>query len=517
MSDSDRALPPNASLEQQEKRAKELLRALRAGDDEALARLRRHLPDKTGFTVADAQFVLAREHGFRSWAELKRHVQESVAGLPRRIEAEFRRAFDRRDATRLRALFERHPEARALIDAPVFPFDSPALAHFSGGDDVELIDMLLEFGADPDRRTDWWAGGFHPLHGASPAVAERLIRAGAEVDACAAAHLDRLDLLRAILDADPERVHERGGDGQTPLHFARSREAVDLLLERGADIDARDVDHRSTPAQWMLERRRGAGRDDLARYLVERGATVDIFLAAALGLTDRLRALVESDPALLEERTGRGEYDARPPSSYHIYFWSIGQDLSPLQVASQFEQAEAVEVMRAFAGPAQRLLEACASPDADEARRLVRAHPGLVDDLSTAEHRALADAAWAGNTVAVELMLGLGFDPAARGHDGGNALHCAAWEGSVACVEAILCHPCHAELVRDRDPSYDSTPLGWCCHGATQCGNPQADHATVARRLLEAGAEPPADTSGLPEDVRTAIREYRSPSSTPDP
>lgn len=509
MSDSDRALPPSASLEQQKKRAKELLRALRAGDDEALARFRRQLPDKARLTLADAQFVLAREYGFSNWAELKGHIEKDGDGLPPRLEAEFRRAFERRDAARLRELFERHPAARAMIDAPLFPFDSPALAHFSGGDDVELIEVLLEFGADPNRRTDWWAGGFHPLHGASPAVAERLMRAGAEVDACAAAHLDRLDLLRAILDADPARVHERGGDGQTPLHFVRSRAGVDLLLERDADIDARDVDHRATPAQWMLERSRGAGRYELARYLVDRGAAVDIFLAAALGLTGRLRDLLESNPALLEERTGQGEYGARPPSSYHIYFWTLGQNLSPLQVATQFEQTEAVEVMRAFAGDAQRLLEACASANADEARRLVRAHPGLVDDLGPAEHRALTDAAWAGDLAAVELMLDLGFDPAARGHDGGNALHCAAWEGSVACVEAILRHPRHDDLVADRDPSYDATPLGWCLHGAMNCGTPHADHPAVARLLLEAGAEPPPEIGGLPEALRVAIEASR--------
>jgi len=75
--------------------------------------------------------------------------------------------------------------------------------------------------------------------------------------------------------------------GACPLHFARSRRAVDLLLEAGADVDARDVDHRSTAAEWML-----GDADDpaksrvaLARYLVERGATADIFLAASLGLT----------------------------------------------------------------------------------------------------------------------------------------------------------------------------------------------------------------------------------------
>ncbi|MBW3552291.1 MAG: ankyrin repeat domain-containing protein [Gemmatimonadetes bacterium] len=422
--------------------------------------------------------------------------------------AELRRAFEARDATRLRELFGRHPEARAMIDEPLFPFDSPALAHFSGGEDVTLIDVLLEFGADPDRRTDWWAGGFHPLHGASPAVTERLIRAGAAVDACAASHLDRIDLLRAILDADPARVDERGGDGQTPLHFARSPAVADLLLERGADIDARDVDHRSTPAQWMLERRRGAGRYDMARHLVERGATADIFLAAALGLTDRLRALLESDPALVEQRTGQGEYAEEPPSSYHIYFWTIGHNRSPAQVAAQFGHADALELLRTFAGPKQLFLEACAAADGEEVRRLLRAHPQLLRELTPADQAALADAAWAGNARAVELMMDLGFDPAARGHDGGTALHCAAWNGSVPCVAAILRHERGSQLVTDRDPHYDSTPLGWCCHGAMHCGNPAADHGSVARLLLEAGADPPVDTGELPDAVRQAIREH---------
>src|SRR5690606_40205170 len=64
---------------------------------------------------------------------------------------------------------------------------------------------------------------------------------------------------------------------------------VDMLLAAGADVDARDLDHRSTPAEWMLAREQGAGRYDLARYLVEQGASTDVFLAAALGLTDRVQ------------------------------------------------------------------------------------------------------------------------------------------------------------------------------------------------------------------------------------
>ena len=428
--------------------------------------------------------------------------------VPDALVAEFRHAIEARDPSRLRHLFQREPAARSLVDAPLFSFDSPALAHVSGGNDVAFVDALLELGADPNRPTSWWAGGFHPLHGASPAVAERLIRAGAEVDACAAAHLGLVDRLRAILHADPERVHERGGDGQTPLHFAHSREVADLLLDGGAEIDARDIDHRSTPAQWMLEGRRGAGRYDLAGYLVERGATVDVFLAAALGLTDRLRAMLEGDPSLPRRRTGQGEYGSEPPSSYHIYFWTIGQNRSPLQAALQFEQPEAADVIRGFAGPGQRLLEACAGGDAREAHRLLREHPLLMEELAPEDHRVLADAAWAGDVTAVELMMELGFDPAARGHDGGTALHCAAWEGSAGSVAAILREERGRGLVHDRDPSYGATPFGWCWHGAVHRGAAKANHAAVARLLLDAGAEAPPDADDLPETLSRVVRRH---------
>ena len=145
--------------------------------------------------------------------------------------------------------------------------------------------------------------------------------------------------------------------------------------------------------------------------------------------------------------------------------------------------------------------------DAVEARRLARENPRLLDQLTGADHRTLADAAWAGDAPAVELMMDLGFDPGARGHDGGTALHCAAWQGSAASVEAILRRERGARLVNDRDPHHRGTPLGWCCHGAVHCGNPEADHPAVARLLLDRGAEPPAETDELPEAVRAVIRD----------
>jgi len=421
-------------------------------------------------------------------------------------EQRMRDAFGQRDIARIRQLLLDHPELRARIDEPVAEFDSPAIVVHAN--DPDIVEVLLEFGADPNRRSNWWAGGFHALHSATGAAAERLIAAGARLDACAAAHLDKLDVLRRLLKDAPSRVHERGGDGQTPLHFARSREAVDILLSAGADIDARDVDHRATPAQWMLAERRGAGRYDIAGYLVDRGASVDIFLAAALGLTDRAHALVAASPSALDQRTGQGDYGEQPPSSYHIYFWSIGAGRSPLDVAAQFEHADTLQAMLEIASPVQRLLFACRQGDEAEARALVQAHPGIVGSLRPEQHRALADAAWTGDVRAVSLMLSLGFDPRMPGHDSGSALHLAAWDGAAEMVATLLRDPRARESISIRDAHHGGTPLGWCCYGSVHNAG-RGDHAAVARLLLDAGARPEGDGDGASPAVRAVLAERR--------
>ena len=81
MSNSVRRLPARPLLGQLRKQAKELLRGYRAGDTAAIDRLRITIPRladaaKTKrVTLADAQFALAREYGFESWAKLARHIE----------------------------------------------------------------------------------------------------------------------------------------------------------------------------------------------------------------------------------------------------------------------------------------------------------------------------------------------------------------------------------------------------------------------------------------------------------
>jgi len=70
-------------LEHQRKRAKGLLRALRAGDSAARGRLADALapraPDAAAVKLTDAQFAIARELGFGSWRDLRAHVIAQAA------------------------------------------------------------------------------------------------------------------------------------------------------------------------------------------------------------------------------------------------------------------------------------------------------------------------------------------------------------------------------------------------------------------------------------------------------
>ena len=155
-------------------------------------------------------------------------------------------------------------------------------------------------------------------------------------------------------------------------------------------------------------------------------------------------------------------------------------------ITAQAQSAQQVEGLQVIAGVVFRARKRKPA-DAPAARLAIAEQPALIASLDRDGHRAITDAAWQGDAASVALMLELGFDPATPGHDSGTALHCAAWQGSADTVAALLRAPAVLALLVVRDATYDSTPLGWCCHGSIN-GPHGAEYAQVARLLLEAGA-----------------------------
>jgi len=90
------------NLEQQKRRAKELLKSIHNSEPEALARLAAHAScDARTARLADAQLVLARENGFTSWPKLKLHC-DRLAEKRRQAEAGQLPALDTPDTLHIR-------------------------------------------------------------------------------------------------------------------------------------------------------------------------------------------------------------------------------------------------------------------------------------------------------------------------------------------------------------------------------------------------------------------------------
>jgi len=470
-------LPAHPNLEHQQKLAKRLLRDVWSGVAAAIDRARAFLPGRTdldALKLRDAQLVIARGYGFDSWAALK-HKIESLTKSP--LE-QFDVAVREGDAQRARELLEKHADVGARINEPRFDFDSPAI--HQGKKNLALVDVLLEHGADINARSQFWAGGFGILEwDLTPEQAKPLIDRGARVTAWAAAGLGLYDDLKSIIDARPETVRERGGDGKSVLHCAATREIAEFLLDRGAELEARDVDHGSTPLQYLI------ADEGLARLLVERGAEVDILAAARLGDRELIEKCLRNDPKCPDARVGYPPFAA--PGG-HIYGWTLGFDLTPADVARKFGHPEIAQLLLTHASPGARFVDALWCGDADRARHELARRPTAIQELEPGDRRLLAAAAWWYRPECVRLMLELGFDPHVTGAHDSTPLDRASFHGYADIVTTLLTLDPNPPLEQKNE--FGSPPLRTCIYGSLngwETGHPR-DHARTLMLLLEAGA-----------------------------
>lgn len=488
-----KSLPSRPNLEQLKNQAKDLLKSHKAGDLQAVERFRANHPRWSNvsdseiraarLSLNDAQLVIAREYGFANWPKLKEHVLFE-SNDPHEL---FKKAFQTNDASLFREVLDRHPQFKAKINEPIGPFDSPAIIHARTR---EMLEVLLEAGADINARSRWWAGGFGLLDLAEPNLAAYAIQRGAVVDVHAAARLGLIEKLRELVGADSTLVHARGGDGQTPLHFASTIEAAEFLLEHGADIDARDVDHESTPAQHMVRE-----RQDIARYLVGRGCGTDILMAAALGDPELVRKHLDADPNCIHTRVSDEYFPKRnQKSGGTIYQWTLGFHMSAHDVAKQFGHEDVFRLLMERSPTDVKMLAACWAADAQGVQSLLAEYPDLVAQLTDAYGHQVAHAARNNNLAAVRVMLAAGLPVDALGQHGATPLHWAAFHGNVEMAREIVRYHPPLELT---DADFKSTPLGWAIHGSEHgwyCHT--GNYAATVEVLVAAGAKLPKQVAG---------------------
>jgi hypothetical protein len=476
-------LPANPNLEHLKKQAKALLHDFQQKNPQVVEKFS-VLRLKTAPKLSDAQRLIAREYGFDSWPKLNEHVQAAITAEAVR---QVRKAFRDDDTAAFRRLLDQYPVLKAKINEPVGDFDSPLINHVRS---AAMLELLLDAGADINARSRWWAGGFGLLDSADPGLAAHAIRRGAVVTVHAAARLAMLDKLKELIASDPRLVHARGGDGQTPLHFASTAEIAQHLLDHGAEIDARDVDHESTPAQYMLRQ-----RPAVARYLVRRGCHTDILMAASLGDVPFAERLLQSDPECIRMRVSDEYFPmVGPRNGGTIYQWELGWYVSAVQVAKSFGHEEMFGLLMGRSPAEERLLNACWLHDEPTVNSLLAQDSNLAAKLPVAGRRHVAHAARNNDTAAVRLMLTADLPANTFSQHHATPLHWAAFHGNAGMIRLLLPH--HPPIEND-DNDYKATPLNWAMYGSQNGWHQEAgDYANTVEALLDAGASLPGQIGG---------------------
>jgi len=496
-----RPLPSNPNLDKQRKLAKALARDYWRGRTDATERvqaLHPMPPAPDNFLLSDAQFVIARGYGFMSWAQLK-HKIETLTKTPAEL---FKTAVEAGDAGELHRLLESYPELVSKINEPMFSFDSTAV-HVARTN-MALLDLLLAHGGDLNVRTDWEKGGFGVLEQVSPEEAAPLIARGARIDVWAAANLGMIAELRDLIARDPSLVHAKGGDGKRPLHFARTVEIARFLLDQGAEINALDDDHSSTPTQHLI-----GDNPNVAAFLVAQGARSDLLLAAALGDIALVQRHLDADPGAIAMRVDQDWFPMvdTAPNGGHIYQWTLGFHVSAFDIARRRGWTDVLGLLLRRAGPRDRLLDALWCGEEARAAAILAADPQLLAQVPESASRQLADAARNNDTATVKAMVRCGFPVTAKGQHGAMPLHWAAFHGNPEMMAEVLkCDP----PIGAQDSQFQGTAMGWLIHGALDpWGFSTKRHDACAHLLLSAGAE--VDEASLPtghDGIDQVLREH---------
>ncbi len=246
---------------------------------QVLARIDRHAPPVEQFVrtkltltddgnakcaLADAQFVIARSHGFLSWPRLAQHITELTHA-----------------------------------SSPVSNFESAADAIISG--DVQTLERLLR--EDPRmiraRSTREHtatllhyvsANGVEGFRQKTPKnaleILEILLKAGAEVDATAAVYRGACTTLELVSTS----VH--------PLRAGVQDALIEKLLDYGATVDG------APGGPGMIIHCLANGCPQAAELLASRGAQLTLEGAAALGRLDILKSFFDKDGSLEAVSTG---------------------------------------------------------------------------------------------------------------------------------------------------------------------------------------------------------------------
>jgi uncharacterized protein len=452
-------LTPQSNLEALRKEAKRWLKALQAGDPQAIERFTRIQPGQSAPVLRTVQHALALEHGFSNWAALKRELEERA--LAARSHAERVTLFLEKSANR-------YSVAPATTQWNTYERDTPARG--------ELAARLLARHPEIARDSIHTAVAVHDL-----------------------------EAVRNFLLKDPSLAHHRGGpDGWTPLlRLAYTRLPIEAVAQNAVEIATALLDYGADPkAAWsdgenaftVLTGVIGGGEggqtahpqaEALARLLIARGADPFDFQAlynTSLGSDSTLwLELLWSES---NKRGEAGKWTTPPAQGVSPVDYLLGNAVpqhprrtewllqhgananaansySKLPVMKHAVLAGAQDVIdllvshgaqRPTLSGEEMFLAAAMQGDAPTMRQLAERHPEYLQSphamFAAIQHR---------RTDIAQLLLEMGTSPSVADHRGFSALHLAANSDAAEIARLLIARGADVDPI---ERNYNSTPLG---------------------------------------------------------
>ena len=429
-------LPPNPSLNLLSNLARQVQKQHRSGDSSVYQRIREHHPAHASapdevlaeatLSLRDAQLIIAREHGFDSWTDLKRHVQtlqqngQSKVALQDLLEAANNGRTDR-----IAEILDGHPD---IIDLRGDSGTRTALHFAAMQGHTDVISLLLQRGADPNVRCE--------------------------------------------------------GDQATPLHFAAEQgelRAVELLVSHGADVHGPGDVHGMDVIGWASVFG-GGTHEQVVDFLLKHGATHTIHSAVSCGNAEAIRSLAQEDPEVLNAPMAAWEDHRRPlhqallkhrPESVKTLI-DLGADiaatdgngLTALDQAAMIGEGPLTGLLLEHGSPVA-LPTAIALNRTQDIDRSMTADPDCLRPGNKWAHLIVLGGKL-GTLDFIDRLLTLGADVSARGSFEGNAdvltaLHLAAFRETPDLDIIRLLVDRGADLSL-KDSVHLSTPAGWANH-----------------------------------------------------
>ncbi|KAI4614052.1 hypothetical protein J4E80_006742 [Alternaria sp. BMP 0032] len=324
-----------------------------------------------------------------------------------------------------------------------------ALYQATDNEHLETVELLLDFGANPDTEG--------PTYGFALA---------------ASAYDGTADIMKALLDKGAD-VNKRGGDYGTCIQAAAwhgDADNVRLLLERGAKLNTEPIGYYGTELQAAVH----TGDEDTIRLLIEEGADVNAFgghfsyaIVAAVEQGDSTATKI-----LFEHGANvnvRGGEDNWPV---------ISLAASTLLTENLELLVQNVHDINAACARGTTALINCAdSCDADGLRFLISHNADVhisSDKYGTALHAAAAE----GDEECCEVLLQAGADVNAVGGPYGTPLQAAAWAEDMESVQVLLKAGADISITEPISGEYGSALQAACAAGSFD----------IVKELLQHGA-----------------------------